>query len=100
MRVERAGVDRVKERLDSLKRKISDNKNGAGKPSAIEEYESRAALLKIEEENRKKKKREEIAARKREEELAELDAGIDPDIATLMGFGSFGGNSKKNQCKL
>lgn len=96
MRVERAGVDRVKEKLDSLKRKISDNKNNSTKPSAIEEYESRTALLKIEEENRKKKKREEVAARKREEELLEIDNNIDPDIANLMGFNNFGGNSKKN----
>ena len=97
MRVERAGVDRVKEKLDSLKRKISDSRDSSIiKPSAIEEYESREATLKIEEENRKKKKREEAAARKREEELTELDAGIDPDIASLMGFGSFGGNNRKS----
>lgn len=94
MRVERAGVDRVKEKLDSLKRKITEQQQQENRPSAIEEYESRIAMKKAEEENRKKKKREEELARKREEEEAELEAGIDPDIAQLMGFGGFGGSKK------
>ncbi len=95
MRVERAGVDRVKEKLDTLKRKISDQST-TGRLSAIEEYEARVAAAKMEEENRKKKKREEAEARKREEELAEFDSGVDPDIALLMGFGGFGGAVRKS----
>jgi U4/U6.U5 tri-snRNP component SNU23 len=94
MRVERAGVDRVKDKIDSLKRKISDQQHQGDRPSAIEEYESRVAMKKAEEDNRKRKKREDEAARKREAESAEMDAGIDPEIAQLMGFGGFGGSRK------
>ena len=88
-------MDRVKDKLDSLKRKISEQQqHQSDRPSAIEEYESRVAIKKAEEENRKRKKREDEAARKREGELAEMEAGIDPEIAQLMGFGGFGGSRK------
>jgi hypothetical protein len=94
MRVERAGVDRVKERLDALKRKVAEQNNE--RPSAIEEYDTRVAVIRTTEENRKKKRREEEIARKREEETAEMESGIDPEIAQLMGFEGFGGKVRKS----
>jgi U4/U6.U5 tri-snRNP component SNU23 len=88
MRVERAGVDKVKERLQNIKRKIEET---ASKPvvSAIDEHESKVAAQIVEEENKKRKRKEEAEARKREQEEAELET-IDPEIAAAMGFGKFG----------
>ena len=68
MRVERAGVDQVKERLDLLKRKISD-KASAPKVSASEEYENKLALQLAEEERLKRQRKEEAIARKKEKEI-------------------------------
>jgi U4/U6.U5 tri-snRNP component SNU23 len=93
MRVERAGVDQVKERLEMLKRKIIEKSRGPT-TTAIEDYESRLAIVEAEEEYHKKKKKEDMHARKKEKEAAEMES-IDPDIAEMMGFGGF--NSSKNK---
>lgn len=93
MRVERAGVDKVKERMEMLKRKIRDE-SGAPKLTAVEDYESRLAIQTADEEVRKRKKIEAKAAKKKEQEIAEMESGIDPEIAALMGFGGFGGSKK------
>ena len=92
MRVERAGVDKVKNKIDDLKRKISEAKDTA-QVSAIDDYNTRLAVQQAEEENLKKKRKQEKAARKQEQEINEME-GIDPEIAAMMGFGSFGGSKK------
>lgn len=92
MRVERAGVDKVKNKLESLKRKISDAKS-AVKVSAIDEYETRMQVQRTEEEGLKKKRKEEKLARKQEQEINEME-GVDPEIAAMMGFGGFGSSKK------
>eukprot|EP01036_Dinobryon_divergens_P031788 gene31788-41257_t len=66
MRVERADVETVKERLDEIKRKIANKaEEKASRKSAIE----------------------------KEEEAREMES-IDPNIAELMGFTGFGGAKK------
>jgi U4/U6.U5 tri-snRNP component SNU23 len=92
MRVERAGVDKVKDRLDSLKRKIQEAKE-TPKVSAIEDYETRMAIQRTEEEKVRKKRKEEKKARKQEREINEME-GVDPEIAEMMGFGGFGSSKK------
>lgn len=92
MRVERAGVDKVKNKLDSLKRKISDAKV-AVKVSAIDDYETRMAVQRTEEDNLKKKRKEDKLARKQERDINEME-GVDPEIAAMMGFGGFGSSKK------
>eukprot|EP00596_Hydrurales_sp_CCMP1899_P011317 CAMPEP_0119038556 /NCGR_PEP_ID=MMETSP1177-20130426/7539_1 /TAXON_ID=2985 /ORGANISM="Ochromonas sp, Strain CCMP1899" /LENGTH=88 /DNA_ID=CAMNT_0007001289 /DNA_START=105 /DNA_END=371 /DNA_ORIENTATION=- len=88
MRVERADVSKVKDRLSNIKRKIDDSLNK--KPtSAVEDYESKVAAQMADEELRKRRKKEDEQAKKREREAAELET-IDPDIAAMMGFGKFG----------
>lgn len=89
MRVERAGVDKVKERIEMLKRKVREERSGPT-TTAIEDYESRLAIHKADGEMRKKKKLDEKLARKQEQEIAEMEGGIDPQIAEIMGFGGFG----------
>ncbi len=92
MRVERANVDQVKNRLDMLKRKIVEH-DAKPATTAVEDYETKMALLRTEEEFRKKKKKEDMLARKKEQEIAEFET-MDPDIAALMGFGGFGSSKK------
>eukprot|EP00603_Paraphysomonas_imperforata_P005079 CAMPEP_0114427884 /NCGR_PEP_ID=MMETSP0103-20121206/8615_1 /TAXON_ID=37642 ORGANISM="Paraphysomonas imperforata, Strain PA2" /NCGR_SAMPLE_ID=MMETSP0103 /ASSEMBLY_ACC=CAM_ASM_000201 /LENGTH=217 /DNA_ID=CAMNT_0001597033 /DNA_START=41 /DNA_END=694 /DNA_ORIENTATION=+ len=92
MRVERAGVDKVKDKLESLKRKISEAKDKP-KVSAIEDYDTRMAVQRTEEEALKKKRKEEKRARKQEREINEME-GVDPEIAEMMGFSGFGSSKK------
>jgi U4/U6.U5 tri-snRNP component SNU23 len=92
MRVERAGVDKVKNKLESLKRKISEAKDTV-KVSAIDDYETRMAVQRTEEESLKKKRKEDKLARKQEQEINEME-GMDPEIAAMMGFGGFGSSKK------
>lgn len=92
MRVERAGVDKVKEKLESLKRKISEAKD-APQVSAIDHYETRMAVQRAEEEGLRKRRKEEKLARRQEREINEME-GVDPEIAAMMGFGGFGSSKK------
>lgn len=92
MRVERAGVDAVKDRLNTLKRKIEESKTKT-KVDAVEDYESRIAEQIVEEENRKRLKKQELAARKAEQEAVEMEH-VDDEIAAILGFGGFGGSKK------
>jgi hypothetical protein len=41
MRVERVGVDKVRERLKAKKREDEERRNAAPRPSAIKEYEQK-----------------------------------------------------------
>jgi U4/U6.U5 tri-snRNP component SNU23 len=92
MRVEKSNVDNVKSKLESLKRKIESSKT-VTKPTAIEDYESRIARQVAEEELKKKQKKEALAAKKlevREEEVEQMD----PELASILGFASFGGSKR------
>lgn len=123
MRSERSNVDQVKDKLDSLKRKIEEqSKKSASKTSgnvrllkllnifpllhlpfttictfistiAIEEYESRLTAQHLEKEAAKKRRKDEVAAKKQERELVELES-CDPELAELLGFGGFGSSKK------
>jgi U4/U6.U5 tri-snRNP component SNU23 len=92
MRVERVGVDAVRNRLELVKRKMDESKTHV-KLSAEEEYNSRIAIQITEDENRKKKKKEEIIAKKIEAEQAELET-MDPELAAIMGFNGFGAKKR------
>ena len=97
MRVERAGVDKVKERLSNIKRKIDDSLSH--KPtSAMEDYDAKIAVQIAEEELRKRQKKDEALARKKEREETEME-NCDEDIAAIMGFGKLG-KQKKEQEKM
>lgn len=87
MRVERADVSKVKEKMDALKRKL--NEPESEKRSAVEIYEEKLENQLAEKERLKKLKKEREAALKKEREAAELEQGIDPEVAALMGFSGF-----------
>ena len=92
MRVERATTDKVKERIELLKRKINDQKT-APATSALDDYDNRLATQVAEQEKQKRQRKEEMAAKKKEKEAAEVEE-MDPEIAAMMGFGGFGGSKK------
>jgi len=92
MRVERADVDRVKDRLQGMKRKM-DECSRAKPVSAVDDYEYRLAQQLVEDENKKKQRKDQAAAKKLEKEAAEMESA-DPEIAELLGFGGFGGSKK------
>lgn len=92
MRVERAGVDKVKNRLEELKKSIA-NKSSQVKLSSIETHDMRVAKAIAEEEERKQK-RKELKARQSEELEKQIEE-TDPEISALLGFGSFGSTAKR-----
>jgi CRISPR/Cas system CSM-associated protein Csm5 (group 7 of RAMP superfamily) len=102
MRVERADVDAVKNRLEALKRAVANKAASANLPkvAAIDEYDSRLQAdllekealkkkLKKEAEQRKQEKAEELKAQQEEEEGEE-----DDEFKAMMGFGGFGSSKK------
>jgi U4/U6.U5 tri-snRNP component SNU23 len=89
MRVERASLQQVQERFESLKRK-----KGEG-GFTEEEFDSRIQKQREEEEERKRGKREKKKEKKREKEgREELGDGLDSDIAAMMGFEGFASSKK------
>ena len=88
MRVERASVDQVREKINSLKRKSSDNSDATQQKSAIDQYDEKCENQALEEEKRKKLKKERDIALKKEKEALEMQ-DVDPEMAALMGFGGF-----------
>lgn len=98
MRVERVDADRVKERLEALKRKAVavEASNTKEKQPAITEYDLRIAERVLQEDMEKKRRKEEKLLKQREQEEKELeDAQVDPDIANMMGFAGFGSSKLK-----
>jgi U4/U6.U5 tri-snRNP component SNU23 len=89
MRVERADVSAVKDRLQTIKRKLDEGRTKAV-TSAEDDYEARLAVQVAEDELRKRRRKDEMEAKKKEREAAELES-IDPEIAAIMGFGKLGG---------
>lgn len=93
MRVERANISQVQDKIASLKRKIEDQKNAKPRESSLETHDSRVAAQIAEEEEKKRQKRE-AKERKKALLVTELETA-DPEIAELMGFGGFGTSKKK-----
>ena len=94
MRVERSTVDQVRAKFEAVKKRKAEEKANGGKAKA---YEERLAIAEADEETmraRKKAKEQARKAKKRAEEeaaLNELSAGVDPEMAAMMGFSGFGG---------
>jgi len=111
MRVERVGADAVRSKLEALKQKLaagssssssssfsSSSSSGSGTTASAAAASSSSSTSSaggdgaqaLDEDQRKKRKRQEAEARRLEREAADLETA-DPEIAALMGFGSFGG---------
>ncbi|KAL9685352.1 hypothetical protein QQ045_022801 [Rhodiola kirilowii] len=87
MRVERASLEQVQERFESLKkRKIPGT-------FTEEDLDERVLKQQLEEEERKRQRREK-KKEKKEMEKAREEEFVDPDVAAMMGFGGFGGSKK------
>ena len=85
MRVERANVSEVKQKLDSLKRKSEEITTTV---SAIDQYNTKLECNAIENEKLKKVKKDRENAFKAEKIASELE-GMDPEMAAMMGFSGF-----------
>ncbi|CAM9459329.1 unnamed protein product [Laminaria digitata] len=97
MRVERSTVSQVKDRLKMHKQLEEDRISGAAnKPSAEDEFDSRVRESEDNEARRKRQKKDakRQAKKKQQDEEEERDFE-DPEMAAMMGFGGFGGGSKK-----
>ncbi len=93
MRVERVGVDRVKERLGALKRREEERRNAGPRESAIKVYERKLeeeGAVKEQWKEARKEARRKIAQRAAEEEDDGEGGGEEEDeMAAMMGFGGF-----------
>ena len=104
MRVERADVDAVKNRMDELKKRVASKAANALLPkvAAIEGYDSRLQADLLEKEALKKKLKKESEDRKRDKKAVEElekqaendDAEGDSEFQAMMGFGGFGSSKK------
>lgn len=103
MRVERADVDAVKNKLEALKKSVAAKAANAllPKTSAIDEYDSRMRADMQEKEALKQKLKKEAEQRKKEKEeekkaVEELGNEEEPDdeFQAMMGFKGFGSSKK------
>jgi len=113
MRVENIGIDAVKQRMEAVAAKLqpqqsSASSSTAGRPSSSSSAsgaDSRSAALQEldgklqqQEEEREEKKRarkaDKAAKRQKAAQQDEEEEGIDPEIAAMMGFGSFAAKKK------
>lgn len=98
MRVERAGVDDVKERLASLKRKASGTGNVVRAP-AYDEYKQKLEKMDADKDANKKRKKEQEEELKKQKKFSifeeELETEEKDEMAMMMGFGGFGSSKKK-----
>lgn len=99
MRVERADVDTVKQRLADLKRKLVTAP--APKLSAVEEYKQKLAKQEAEKEDFKRRRKEEQQSKKAEEkerrrndDEEEVVGEVDPELAAMMGMSKFGSTKR------
>lgn len=97
MRVERADVSSVKERLEGMKSKLEANKRASALPKKTSaevfvDYESKLhSDLAVMASAKEKLKKEKEAEKQRIKEEAEAQEDGDDEMAAMMGFGSFGG---------
>jgi len=87
MRVERASLQQVQERFESLKkRKV---------PGTFTEQDFDERILKQQqEEEEQKRQRRERKREKKKEKALEDEPEVDADVAAMMGFGGFGSSKK------
>lgn len=85
MRVERASLQQVQERFESLKKR----KDTVG---FTEQDLDERILKQQQEEEERKRQRKEKKKEKKKEKAAEEEPEVDPDVAAMMGFGGFRSN--------
>ncbi|XP_074558138.1 uncharacterized protein LOC141814039 [Curcuma longa] len=88
MRVERATLQQVQERFESLKkRKVPES-------FTEQDLDERIRKQQEEEEERKRLRRERKKEKKKEKAAQEETEDVDPDMAAMMGFGGFKSSKK------
>jgi hypothetical protein len=92
MRVERAGLSEVKERMEALKRKLEHTKitKSKPKPTNIEAYELKLAEQEADMEQRRRERKEKKQKTKEMNSQQEDEFEQTNDqISVMMGFGNF-----------
>ena len=96
MRVDRVGLDSVKQRLEELKKSKEEQKREDYVPDG---FEKRVGDTEAEEERRKEEKRAKKLQKRQDAQKdgAHLldDAGPGPELAAMLGFSGFGSNKHK-----
>lgn len=87
MRVERASLQQVQDRFESLKKR----KDTVG---FTEQDLDERILKQQQEEEERKRQRKEKKKEKKKEKAAEEEPEVDADVAAMMGFGGFRSNKK------
>ncbi|KAG5525432.1 hypothetical protein RHGRI_031926 [Rhododendron griersonianum] len=87
MRVERSSLEQVQERFERLKKRKD------AEPFTEKDLDERILKQQQEEEERKRQRRERKKEKKKEKAVEE-EPELDPDVATMMGFGGFGSSKK------
>jgi len=98
MRVERVGLDSVKQRLEELKRKKEEESREEYVPDG---FEKRVAAADADEERRKEEKRARKLAKREAERKAGANADLldetqepTPELAAMLGFTGFGSSKR------
>jgi U4/U6.U5 tri-snRNP component SNU23 len=95
MRVERADVDTVKDRLAQLKRKVSNiSQESVKRPSALEELEKKMEMEAERKEQNKKRKKEELVAKKTEKVDEAEEDDNEAELQAMLGFSGFKSSKK------
>ncbi|XP_065885453.1 zinc finger matrin-type protein 2-like [Dysidea avara] len=90
MRVEQSTLEQVKRRFEIVKKKKDEEKKKY-------DFEERMKELREEEEKVKEYRKEKRKERKRKpRDDDDLDEGMDPEMAAMMGFSGFGGSKKSH----
>jgi len=102
MRVERVTVDKVKDRLEALKRKVSEQSRRASEAPtpAIVQYDAKMAERSQLDDVERKRRKDEKEQRKRSKLISDEAEGshgidVDADVTSMMGFGGFGTTKAK-----
>lgn len=89
MRVERASLEQVQKRFESLKKRKD--------PGSFSEQDLDERILKQQQEDEERKRQRKEKKKEKKKELAaqnEPEEDIDPDVAAMMGFGGFRSSKK------
>lgn len=84
MRVERASLQQVQERFESMKKRKDSSTS-----ITVQDFEERMLKQQQEEEERKRQRREKKKEKKKEKAIEDEAEEEDSDIAAMMGFGGF-----------
>ncbi len=101
MRVERADIDSVKQRLEALKRKVGASSKVVEAPrvSVMEEYQKRLEKEEEEKQDFKRRRKEEKKKQNEQKSNESVEGDVEKkgedELQQMLGFNGFGSSKKK-----